>query len=92
MQGGATGLRYVYRPVLLASCGTASHGGGTEAGACDGLGAEGPLVLPGFGVEAVLKNMEYSAMDDKKVKAEQQEAQGVGRGVGEGCGGGRVSG
>lgn len=82
MQGGAAGLRYVYRPVLLASCGTASLGGGAEAGACDGLGAEGPLVLPGFGVEAVLKNMEYSAMDDKKVKAEQQDAQGVGSGLG----------
>jgi UDP-glucose:glycoprotein glucosyltransferase len=32
---------------------------------CASLGAEEQLVLPGYGVEAVLKNMEYSAMDDK---------------------------
>jgi hypothetical protein len=33
--------------------------------ACGRLGAEGELRLPGWGVEAVLKNTEYSAMDDK---------------------------
>eukprot|EP00882_Tetradesmus_deserticola_P009532 GHRQ01010065.1.p2 GENE.GHRQ01010065.1~~GHRQ01010065.1.p2 ORF type:complete len:184 (-),score=51.07 GHRQ01010065.1:589-1140(-) len=33
--------------------------------ACASLGTEEQLVLPGYGVEAVLKNMEYSAMDDK---------------------------
>lgn len=32
---------------------------------CSTLGSEEQLVLPGYGVEAVLKNMEYSAMDDK---------------------------
>lgn len=32
---------------------------------CSSLGTEEQLVLPGYGVEAVLKNMEYSAMDDK---------------------------
>lgn len=32
---------------------------------CSNLGTEEQLVLPGYGVEAVLKNMEYSAMDDK---------------------------
>jgi len=30
------------------------------------VGTEEQLLLPGYGVEAVLKNMEYSAMDDKK--------------------------
>lgn len=33
--------------------------------ACASLGTEEQLVLPGYGVEAVLKNMEYSAMDEK---------------------------
>lgn len=33
--------------------------------ACAALGTEEQLVMPGYGVEAVLKNMEYSAMDDK---------------------------
>jgi UDP-glucose:glycoprotein glucosyltransferase len=33
------------------------------------VGTEEQLVLPGYGVEAVLKNMEYSAIDDKKDKA-----------------------
>ena len=56
-------------------------------GACGRLGSEGRLVLPGFGVEAVLKNMEYSAMDDKKAK------KGVGGGGGaDEDGGGTVSG
>lgn len=32
---------------------------------CSTLGSEEQLVLPGYGVEVVLKNMEYSAMDDK---------------------------
>jgi UDP-glucose:glycoprotein glucosyltransferase len=36
--------------------------------ACTSLGTEEQLVLPGYGVEAVLKNMEYSAMDEKSKK------------------------
>lgn len=36
-----------------------------EVHPCASLGTEEQLVLPGYGVEAVLKNMEYSAMDDK---------------------------
>jgi UDP-glucose:glycoprotein glucosyltransferase len=36
--------------------------------ACASLGTEEQLVLPGYGVEAVLKNMEYSAMDEKSKK------------------------
>ena len=43
------------------------HPGVLQVGACGRLGSEAPPSLPGFGVEAVLKNMEYSAMDDKKV-------------------------
>jgi hypothetical protein len=35
-----------------------------QVGACTRLGSEGPLLLPGWGVEAVLKNTEYSAMDE----------------------------
>jgi hypothetical protein len=37
-----------------------------QVGACLRVGSEERAALPGFGVEAVLKNMEYSAMDDKK--------------------------
>eukprot|EP00878_Enallax_costatus_P030698 GHUV01033475.1.p1 GENE.GHUV01033475.1~~GHUV01033475.1.p1 ORF type:complete len:1023 (+),score=330.57 GHUV01033475.1:219-3287(+) len=48
---------YAFRPVLSAAC-KAAH-------PCATLGTEEQLVLPGYGVEAVLKNMEYSAMDDK---------------------------
>eukprot|EP00879_Flechtneria_rotunda_P023383 GHRR01024733.1.p1 GENE.GHRR01024733.1~~GHRR01024733.1.p1 ORF type:complete len:589 (+),score=221.40 GHRR01024733.1:171-1937(+) len=48
---------YAHRPVLSASC-KAVH-------PCATLGTEEQLVLPGYGVEAVLKNMEYSAIDDK---------------------------
>jgi UDP-glucose:glycoprotein glucosyltransferase len=42
---------------------------------CLALGTEQRPVLPGYGVEAVLKNMEYSAMDDKaKQAAEKKDA------------------
>jgi UDP-glucose:glycoprotein glucosyltransferase len=44
---------------------------------CAQLGSEQQLVLPGFGVEAVLKNMEYSAVDDK-AKAAAKQAKGGG--------------
>ena len=30
------------------------------------MGSEVPVQLPGYGVEAALKNMEYSAVDDAK--------------------------
>uniref|UniRef100_A0A383VGR8 UDP-glucose:glycoprotein glucosyltransferase n=1 Tax=Tetradesmus obliquus TaxID=3088 RepID=A0A383VGR8_TETOB len=50
-------LVYAHRPLLPAAC-KAVH-------ACASLGTEEQLVLPGYGVEAVLKNMEYSAMDEK---------------------------
>jgi hypothetical protein len=35
-----------------------------QVGGCTRLGSEGPLLVPGWGVEAVLKNTEYSAMDE----------------------------
>ena len=36
---------------------------------CALLGANrGRLQLPGFGVEMAIKNMEYSALDDSKVR------------------------
>lgn len=41
--------------------------------ACASLGSEEQLVLPGYGVEAVLKNTEYSALDDKS-KADAEAA------------------
>jgi len=61
-QGGSYAMRYVYRPV-----GPRAGGGGCASAlnACTSLGDGGPLYLPGYGVEAVLKNTEYSAMDDK---------------------------
>ena len=58
-----------------------------QVGICGRLGSEGRLVLPGFGVEAVLKNMEYSAMDDKNAKKG-----GGGGGADEDGGGTTVSG
>lgn len=55
-RAAAAALQYVLRPVLSdASC---------SADPCDALGTETPALLPGFGVEMVLKNMEYSARDD----------------------------
>lgn len=50
-------LVYIHRPWLAPSC---------ELGTCLAMGTAEPLLLSGFGVEAALKNMEYSAMDDKK--------------------------
>jgi hypothetical protein len=47
---------------------------------CASLGTEELLVLPGYGVEAVLKNTEYSAMDDKS-KADAAKAKATGTGL-----------
>lgn len=52
-------IRYVLRPVLRPSACSMP-----PASSCLLLGAEGPLDIPGFGVEMVLKNTEYSAKDD----------------------------
>ncbi len=38
-------------------------------------GSAEPLLLPGWGVEAVLKNTEYSAMDEKDKKQAEQQAE-----------------
>ena len=57
-------LAYAWRPVLGGS-GSACAASG-EVHPCTRLGTEGPLVLPGFGVELALKNMEYNAQDDSK--------------------------
>ena len=53
----------MYRPVLLNGCGSDNE----DSRTCWAYGAGGKLQLPGFGVEMAIKNMEYSAMDDKKV-------------------------
>ncbi len=46
------------------------------------LGTEEQLVLPGFGVEAVLKNMEYSAIDDKAKDKQKAAADAASSGAG----------
>lgn len=61
LHAGGDRVVYVYRPVLLEGCGVGQ--------ACVALGSGGPVQLPGFGVELAIKNMEYSALDDSKVRA-----------------------
>ena len=56
-------LAYAWRPLLSAD---ACQGAGDGVHACAGLGSEGRLVLPGYGVELALKNMEYRAEDEAK--------------------------
>ena len=51
----------MYRPVLLEGC----RGEGLAGEQCFDLGTGHSLQLPGFGVEMAVKNMEYSALDDK---------------------------
>ncbi|KAL4422940.1 hypothetical protein ABPG75_009137 [Micractinium tetrahymenae] len=54
-------LAYAWRPLLEgAACGA------SDVHACTRLGTGERLVLPGYGVELALKNMEYNAQDDKK--------------------------
>ncbi|MEW5302056.1 MAG: hypothetical protein WDW36_004866 [Sanguina aurantia] len=55
-------VRYAHRPLLRNIC-------QEESAPCLRLGTQGVLQLPGYGVEAALKNMEYSAMDDKNKAA-----------------------
>lgn len=43
-----------------------------QVGACAALGSNTRVLLPGYGVEAVLKNTEYSAMDEKDRDAERK--------------------
>ncbi len=63
LDAASPSLRYALRPAMGPGC-------LGLVGACSRLGTEESRVaLPGYGVEAVLKNMEYSAMDDKKAAA-----------------------
>lgn len=50
------GLVYVHRPWAGPSC---------QLAGCGGFGTRDPVLLPGYGMEAALKNTEYSAIDDK---------------------------
>jgi UDP-glucose:glycoprotein glucosyltransferase len=79
---GARRLVYAHRPVLGGGC--------REAPKCLRVGTEEQLVLPGYGVEAVLKNMEYSAMDDKKPSAAEGGG-GSSDGSSDGSGGGSAA-
>lgn len=74
-------LAYAWRPLLdAAAC------GGSEVHACTRLGTGDRLVLPGYGVELALKNMEYNAQDDKKdVRTARPPRAGPGA-SGPGCG------
>ena len=69
---GRPALSFVVRPVLAAAC----HSPTQWVDQCEFLGTEAPLQLPGFGVEMAIKNMEYSALDDSKVRFK------VGQGLG----------
>ncbi|GAB4815180.1 hypothetical protein N2152v2_002226 [Parachlorella kessleri] len=64
--GAGTGLAplaYAWRPLLSPGC-------SPSAAKCSRLGAQGGrLVVPGYGVELAIKNMEYNARDDS-AKAE----------------------
>ena len=64
-------LRYIYRPVLLDACLVAAE----QLDACLDLGTGAGLHVPGFGVEMAVKNMEYSALDEKKVGPQGQAFQ-----------------
>ena len=72
--GYAGEIEYVFRPWLSEKC-------SVTAGRCQTFGTGGALQMPGFGVEMAIKDMEYSALDDKKVDwddyggDEQQQAQ-----------------
>jgi UDP-glucose:glycoprotein glucosyltransferase len=48
------------------------------------MGTVERVLLPGYGVEAVLKNTEYSAMDEKDRDAERKSKGGGGGGEGRG--------
>lgn len=64
MRAGKPEVVYALRPLLLEGCGETQLG----PGSCLFMGTGGLLNLPGFGVEMAIKNMEYSALDDSKVR------------------------
>lgn len=56
---GGPKLAYAWRPLLPDGCTAGS-------GSCSSLGTQGRLVVPGYGVELAIKNMEYNARDDSQ--------------------------
>ncbi|KAL4857496.1 UDP-glucose:glycoprotein glucosyltransferase [Chlorella vulgaris] len=90
---------YAWRPVLDAqacSVGTSTDGEGAGGGGgvhpCTALGSKGRLVVPGYGVELALKNMEYNAQDDgKKADKAGEEAGDEEAASLEGSGGGEAA-
>lgn len=50
-------ITYAWRPLATVAC------AGDDSSPC--LHAGSSLVLPGYGVELAIKNMEYNAADDK---------------------------
>lgn len=63
LAAGKPRLRYIYRPVFLPGCLSEAE----VMDSCAELGFGPHVTLPGFGVEMAVKNMEYSALDDRKV-------------------------
>lgn len=63
LAAGKLPMRYIFRPVLLPGCLSEAE----EMDQCADLGFGPHVTLPGFGVEMAVKNMEYSALDDRKV-------------------------
>ncbi|KAF5843740.1 hypothetical protein DUNSADRAFT_8256 [Dunaliella salina] len=68
-EGSSASVVYALRPVLTPNC---------QVGSCAALGTAERVLLPGYGVEAVLKNTEYSAMDEKDRDAERRSKSGAG--------------
>ena len=52
-------VTYMWRPIPFRS------GACKDESSCSRLGAGGPLVVPGYGVELALKSTEYNAQDDR---------------------------
>lgn len=78
-------LAYAWRPYMAGS----GEGGACDPSGCARLGTGDRLVLPGYGVEMAIKNMEYNARDDSKKKvgaasaaARAPAASGAGDGAG----------
>ena len=61
--GAGSDATYMWRPIPF----RATACGGDLS--CAGLGAGGPLIIPGYGVELALKSTEYNAQDDSADKA-----------------------
>ena len=62
MSGPGSDARYTWRPIPFRANTCA------DAFSCSGLGAGGPLIVPGYGVELSLKSTEYNAQDDNADK------------------------